>query len=143
MKNLRQTIPNNFIGILRIMLGIIFIMTGIMKLTLADFGAAWSVQLIEAEIPFYSFNYWFVPVFEIFLGIILLSGYYSRIGALAVLPVMLVAIYVHLAVSNPAAFPAQPQEPFVPLAVILMSVIIITKGGGNWSLDLKSSNKDS
>lgn len=143
MKNLRQTIPNNFIGILRIMLGIIFIMTGIMKLTLADFGAAWSVQLIEAEIPFYSFNYWFVPVFEFILGIILLSGYYSRIGAIAVLPVMLVAIYVHLAVSNPAAFPAQPQEPFIPIAIIIMSIIIITKGGGNWSLDLKSSNKDS
>ena len=56
---------------------------------------------------------------------------------------MLVAIYVHLAVSNPAAFPAQPQEPIIPIAVIVMSLIIIMKGGGNWSLDLKSSNKDS
>ena len=92
MKELRQASPNKFIGLIRIMLGIIFIMTGTMKLTLADFGAAWSIQLIEAEIPFYTLNYWFVPVFEIFLGIILLVGYYSRIGALMVLPVMLVAI---------------------------------------------------
>ena len=142
MRNLRQTFPNKFIGIIRIMLGIIFIMTGTMKLTLADFGAAWSIQLIEAEIPFYTLNYWFVPVFEICLGIILLLGYYSRIGALMALPVMSVAIYVHLTVNNPAAFPAQPQEPYIPIAVIIIALIVIMKGGGNWSMDLKSSNED-
>ncbi len=113
-------------------------MTGTMKLFLEDFGAAWSIQLIEAEIPFYTLNFWFVPVFEIFLGIILLLGYYSRIGALMVLPIMFVAIYVHLTVINPAAFPAQPQEPYIPIAIIIMAVIIIWKGGGNWSMDLKS-----
>ena len=91
------------------MLGIIFIMTGTMKLAFADFGTAWSIQLIEAEIPLYTLNYWFVPIFEISLGIVLILGYYARIGALMVLPVMLVAIYVHLTVNNPAAFPDQPQ----------------------------------
>ena len=141
MKNLRQTSLSKFVGSIRIMLGIIFIMTGTMKLTLADFGAAWSIQLIEAGIPFYTLNYWFVPVFEIFLGLILLVGYYSRIGALLIFPVMLVAIYVHLTVSNPAAFPAQPQEPYIPIAVIIMASIILRKGAGNWSLDLKSSDK--
>jgi len=140
MKNLRKTFPNKLAGVVRLMLGIIFIMTGMMKLTLADFGAAWSIQLIEAEIPFYTFNYWFVPVFETILGIVLLLGYYSRIAALMILPVMLVAIYVHLTVSNPAAFPAQPQEPYVPIAVIIMALIIIMKGGGKWSMDLKSAD---
>jgi len=138
MKNIRQTSPNKFVGSIRIMLGIIFIMTGTMKLTLPDFGAAWSIQLIEAGIPFYTLNYWFVPVFEIFMGLILLVGYYSRIGALLIFPVMIMAIYVHLTVSNPAAFPAQPQEPFIPIAVIIMALIIVKKGGGDWSKDLKS-----
>jgi len=63
INNLRQTFPNVFIGVIRVMLGIIFIMTGTMKLTLSDFGAAWFIQLIEAEIPFYTLNYWFVLVF--------------------------------------------------------------------------------
>jgi len=121
------------------MLGIIFLMTGIMKLTFAEFGSAWSVQLIEAEIPFYAFNFWTVPIFEISLGIILLIGYYSRIGAVMIIPIMSVAIYVHITVSNPAAFPAQPQEPFIPIAVIIMAVIVLIKGGGNWSLDLKTT----
>ena len=138
MKNLRQTFPNKFIGIIRLMLGIIFIMTGSMKLFLADYGTAWSIQLIEAEIPFYAFNYWFVPVFEVILGIVLFLGYYSRIGALMVLPIMLVAIYVHLTVSNPGAFPSQPQEPYMPIAIIIMAFFVMKKGGGNWSMDMKS-----
>ena len=143
MKNLRETFPNKFVGITRIMMGVIFIMTGLMKLTLAEYGAAWSIQLIEAEIPFFTFNYWFVPVFETILGIALLSGYYSRIGGLMVLPVMLVAVYVHLTVINPAAFPSQPQEPYIPIAIIVMAIIVIIKGGGSWSLDLKAFDKDS
>jgi len=143
MKDLRNTTPNKLVGIIRIMMGIIFVMTGTMKLALADFGEAWSIQLIEAEIPFYTLNYWFVPFFEICLGIILLLGYYSRFGALMVLPVMIVAIYVHLTVSNPAAFPAQPQEPFIPIAVIIMAIVIAKYGGGIWSMDLKSSQSNS
>ena len=113
-------------------------MTGIMKLTLAKYGAAWSIQLIEAEIPFYTLNYWFVPVLEIFLGTILLLGYYSRIAAIMILPIMMVATYVHLTVTNPAAFPAQPQEPYIPIAIIIMAFLVVKNGGGNWSLDLKS-----
>jgi len=139
MKKLRETSPNKWVGAIRTMLGIIFLMTGIMKLTFAEFGSAWSIQLIEAEIPFYTINYWLVPVFEIILGTILLIGYYSRIGALMIIPIMSVAIYVHITVSNPAAFPAQPQEPFIPIAVIIMAVIVLIKGGGNWSLDLKTT----
>ena len=122
------------------MLGVIFIMTGTMKLFLADYGAAWSIQLIEAEIPLYTFNYWFVPIFEVLLGVILLLGYYSRIGALMVLPIMVVATYVHLTVSNPGAFPSQPQEPYIPIVLIIMAVLVIIKGAGKWSLDLKSSS---
>ena len=137
MKNLRKTSPDKFVAIIRMMLGIIFIMTGTMKLFIADFGVAWSIQLIEAEIPFYTFNYWFVPIFEILIGIILLVGYYSRIGALMILPIMSVAVYVHLTVSNPGAFPSQPQEPIMPIVVIILALIIIKKGGGKWSLDLK------
>lgn len=137
MKNVRQTSPNKFIGAIRIMLGVIFIMTGVVKLTMADYGEAWSIQLIEAEIPLYTFNYWFVPVLELILGLFLLLGHYSRVSALLVLPIMLVAIYVHLTVINPGAFPSQPQEPYMPIVVILMTLVIIIKGGGSWSMDLK------
>jgi len=137
IQKLRATKPNRTIGFIRVMLGVVFIMTGVMKLTLPKFGAAWSVQLIEAGIPFYSFNYWFVPVFETLLGSVLLVGFYTRIGALMILPVMLVATYVHVTVPNPAAFPAQPQDPYIPIVIIIMALVVIIKGGGSWSLDSK------
>ena len=143
MKNLKQTTADKLAGSIRIMLGIIFLMTGVMKITMAEFGAAWSIQLIEAEIPLYAFNYWFVPIFEIAMGAALLVGFYARIGATMILPVMLVAIYVHLTVNNPAAFPAQPQEPYAPIMIIMMALYIIKKGGGTWSMDLKSLAADS
>ncbi|MCZ6593755.1 MAG: DoxX family protein [Bacteroidetes bacterium] len=141
MNNLQQTSPNKFVGILRILLGIIFVMTGLMKLFMADYGEAWSIQLTEAEIPLYTFNYWFVPILETLLGLFLLLGYHSRISAFLVLPIMLVAIYVHLTVTDPGAFPSQPQEPYMPIVIILMALVIIIKGAGSWSLDLKSFNK--
>jgi len=139
MNNLQQTSPNKFVGILRILLGIIFIMTGLMKLFMADYAEAWSIQLTEAEIPLYTFNYWFVPILETLLGLFLLLGYHSRISAFLVLPIMLVAIYVHLTVTDPGAFPSQPQEPYMPIVIILMALVIIIKGAGNWSMDLKSN----
>ncbi len=139
MNNLQQTSPNKFVGILRILLGIIFVMTGLMKLFTADYAEAWSIQLTEAEIPLYTFNYWFVPILETLLGLFLLLGYHSRISAFLVLPIMLVAIYVHLTVTDPGAFPSQPQEPYMPIVIILMALVIIIKGAGNWSMDLKSN----
>ena len=141
MKKIRNTSKNNLVGIVRILLGIIFVMTGGMKLTMADYGAAWSIQLIEAKIPLYAFNYWFVPVFEIVLGLFLLIGYYVKVGALLLFPPMLVAIYVHLTVTSPGAFPSQPQEPYMPIIVILMALLIMLKGAGSWSSDFKSVNK--
>lgn len=142
MNYYKQTSANKLIGIIRIMLGIIFMMTGLMKLTLPDYGEAWSIQLVEAQIPFYTFTYYFVPIFEVILGIFLLIGYYSRIAALMIFPVMLVAVYVHLTVTNPGAFPSQPQEPYMPIAVMMMAFVILTKGGGKWSMDLNSYTKN-
>ena len=141
MKALRQTSSNKWVGAIRMMLGIIFLMTGTMKLTLDEFGSAWAIQLIEAKIPLLTFNLWFVPVFEIILGVILLVGYYTRISAIMIIPIMFVAIYVHLTVINPAAFPAQPQEPIVPVAIIIMALIVFVKGGGRWSNDLRTLYK--
>jgi len=139
MNNLRHTFPNKFVGGVRIILGIIFIMTGLMKLFMADYGEAWSIQLTEAEIPLYTFNYWFVPILETILGMFLLLGFHSRISALLVLPIMFVAIYVHLTVTDPGAFPSQPQEPYMPILVILLALVVLIKGAGSWSLDLRSN----
>lgn len=134
-KTIRKTSNNKLIGLVRILLGIIFFMTGFMKLFLIDYRNAWSIQIVEARIPLYSFTYYFIPILESVLGFYLIIGYYTRIGILITFPIMLVAIYVHLSVTNPGAFPSQPQAPYIPIMIIFLSYLTLKKGGGAWSLD--------
>ena len=116
-------------------------MTGVMKLFIPTFTEAWMGQLVYAGIPFITFNFWFVPIMETALGILLLRGTFSRIAALPIIPIMLAALYVHIAVDNPALFPLQPSLPIIPLIVMIMAVVILKSGGGSWSEDLKHTIK--
>jgi len=141
MTDLRKTSENKFIGVIRIILGIIFFMTGVMKLFISIFTEAWMGQLVYAGIPFITFNFWFVPIMETVLGILLLKGSYSRVASVLIIPIMLIAFYVHIAVDNSALFPLQPALPIVPVIVILMAVVIINSGGGSWSKDLINTTK--
>jgi len=139
--DLRKTSDSKFPGVIRIILGMIFFMTGVMKLFIPMFTEAWMGQLVHAGIPLIAFNFWFVPIMETALGVLLLKGTYSRIASVAIIPIMLVAFYVHIAVDDPALFPLQPKLPIVPVIVMNMAVVILISGGGSWSKDLKHTRK--
>jgi uncharacterized membrane protein YphA (DoxX/SURF4 family) len=100
---------------------------------------AWSGQLTQARIPFYAFNLYFVPIVEIITGLLLGVGLFSRVGGLLVIPMMAVATYVHLVVDDPTLFPLQPEQPLIPIVTLAMAAYVVWRGGGAWSLDLKSS----
>lgn len=138
MYNLRKTSSSKIYGINRVMLGIMFMMTGFMKLALPDYGHAWSIQLHEAGFPFYELIYWGVPIVEFIIGTIILLGYYARIGALLVIPIMVVAVYVHLTVTDPGAFPSQPQMPIMPVIALMMAGLLWVRGSGSWSFDIQT-----
>jgi len=138
MKNLQKTTNNKLLGATRLMLGLIFTSTGIMKFTFPMLSEAWSGQLIQAKIPLYEVNVVVVPIMEILIGLVLLWGFYSRIVALIVIPIMFVAIYVHLVVDDPNLFPLQPSQPVIPIIVLVMAIYVILRGGGAWSRDLKA-----
>ena len=140
LKVIRRTTDDKVPGILRILLGGLFVMTGLMKLFVPVLGEAFSGQLIAANIPFYAFNVRVIPVAEVIVGLFLILGLFSRVGGLVVINMMLVATYVHLVVDNPALFPLQPEEPIIPLVTIGVAVYVLWRGGGTWSVDLKSSN---
>jgi uncharacterized membrane protein YphA (DoxX/SURF4 family) len=72
-----------------------------------------------------------MPALEIILGGFLLAGYYTRLAALMTIPIILVAIYLHLIVINPTAFPSQPQAPVIPSVVDMMAYYLLLKGGVN------------
>jgi len=141
MSGLRHTSDDKLAGGLRILLGLLFVMTGVMKLVVPMLAEAWSGQLLAAQVPLYELNVRLVPFIEIAVGAALLIGAYTRFACSVVIGIMVVATYVHVVVDDPSLFPLQPSEPVIPLIVFAMSAYLIWKGGGAGSLDLRASNQ--
>ncbi len=139
LAQLRKTSNDSLAGALRIFLGLIFFMAGILKVAVPYLGEAYSGQLVAANIPFYSLGLYTVPVVEMVLGVTLFFGLHARLSALIAAIIMVVAVYVHLAVEDPALFPLQPVEPIGPLVLLAMLLYVIWKGAGKWSVDLSES----
>ena len=139
LMKLRSTSHNKLAGSVRLMLAIIFLMTGPMKLVVPSLAEAWSGQLIVAQIPLFELSRWTVPFLELFLGVVLAIGLLVRPAALVVMGIMVVATYVHVIVDDPSLFPLQPSEPIIPMMVMVGSIYLLWRGGGAWSKDLKST----
>lgn len=118
-------------------LGALFLMTGVMELGVPLIAESFEGQLAAAGIPLMEAFRWVVPILEIGAGLALLVGIVTRLVALVIIAIMLVATYVHLVADDPALFPLQPSEPVVPIAVILMAIYLLWRGGGSASVDLR------
>ncbi len=138
MDEVRQTSNNKLAGGIRLLLTILFLMTGAMKLLVPTLADAWSGQLLAADLPLYSITLWTVPFLEMLLGVVLATGGFVRPAVVLVMGIMVVATYVHVVVDDPSLFPLQPSEPIIPLIVVVLSLYLLWKGAGSWSLDLKA-----
>ena len=139
LDDIRKTPYNKPVGSIRILLAMLFLMTGVMKLLIPMLAEAWSGQLLAANIPLYTVSRWSVPFLEMALGTVLAIGAFVRPAAVVVMGIMVVATYVHLVVDDPSLFPLQPSEPIIPLMVIVMSMYVLWRGAGAWSLDLRAT----
>ena len=133
----RATQPGTPIAIVRVLLGVLFLMTGLMKLFVPELRAAFSGQLTAAAIPAHGLNMWLVPLAEVLMGSALVAGFLSRLASLMGIGMMMVATYVHLVVHNPELFPLQPEAPIIPLVVMILCLYVLKAGSGSWSLDLQ------
>ena len=138
LRTIRSTRSDRVATGIRIFIGIMFVMTGIMKLVVPSLGAAFAGQLAAANIPLQELNQWVVPFLEVGVGAVLLVGYHTRIATLLVYNIMIVAAYVHVVVSDPSLFPLQPEEPIIPVVVMILAAYLLLRGGGAGSLDLKT-----
>ena len=138
-KSIRNTRNDRVSAGIRIGLGVVFLMTGVMKVVVPTLGAAFAGQLAAANIPFQDLNRWVVPFVEMAIGGALLIGFYTRLATLVVFSIMIVGTYVHLVVDDPSLFPLQPEEPIIPAVVMILSVYVLLRGGGSGSWDLSAS----
>ena len=139
LQSIRRTRDDRVAAWIRIALGVLFVMTGVMKLVVPSLGAAFAGQLAGANIPLQELNRWVVPFIEVGVGGALLIGFYTRIATLIVFTIMIVGTYVHLVVDDPSLFPLQPEQPIIPVAVMIISIYVLLRGGGSGSSDLRAS----
>jgi uncharacterized membrane protein YphA (DoxX/SURF4 family) len=136
LTKLRQTRASNSAAAIRILLGLLFLATGVMKFAVPELRAAFSGQLTASGIPFHSLNMWVVPAAEIGVGVLFILGFLSRLASLSAIVMMVVATYVHLVVDDPTLFPLQPEEPIIPTIAIALCLYLLWIGSGSWSLDV-------
>lgn len=125
-------------GTLRLVLGVLFVMTGAMKIVVPVLAEAFSGQLAASGLPFTALARWTVPFLEIAVGVMLLAGTSVRVACLVVIGLMLTATFVHLSVDDPSLFPLQPSEPIIPIVVIGMASYVLWKGGRSRSRELNA-----
>ena len=136
---LRKTSSDKIGGVLRLLLGIVFFMAGILKVVVPSLGNAFAGQLIAANIPLQDIVLFTFPIVEMVLGVLLVVGFHARLSAAAAAVSMIVATYVHVAVEDPSLFPLQPVEPVGPLVVLVMALYVLWRGGGAWSIDFNEA----
>tara|TARA_R110002072_G_scaffold150953_2_gene299783 strand:+ start:20655 stop:21125 length:471 start_codon:yes stop_codon:yes gene_type:complete len=147
---LTHTTNHKHIAILRILAGAPLLMFGLMHLT----GASPMQPLVEAAgLPMPGLTAIAAPIAQVIAGLILLSGAYARIGALLAIPVMIGGLVTNFKIPNdqwPTPSDTEPNimvpgtEPamLTPIAivVILLSIYIVIKGAGPWSIDARSAD---
>lgn len=105
--------------------------------------------LIAMQLPFVSLNMIAAPLAEVIAGSLLLLGLFSRLGGLIGVAVMAVAIYATIVIFNltpqdlPPGLKELPFVPPLPLPIVtgLLSLYIMVRGGGPFSLDQLRSKR--
>jgi putative oxidoreductase len=123
---------------LRLTIGFLFILHGAEKVFGINGGiglSAW-VGLKDAAVGLRPAWLWLgaAAFFELIGGILILVGFLTRLGALMLIPVMLVAIYSGLSANDGG--PLIPlQHIGYPLAMLGALLALVTAGGGRASVD--------
>ena len=140
--SLRKTSDSKLLFLLRLLVGLPLLFFGILHFIKL---AAFTNILIASGMPFVEFNTFAAPVVEVLAGVLLLPGWFTRLGGVLAVFAMAPAIYGTLAIDAltlknlPPGLEAIPQVPplFVPIALLLFGVLLAFYGGGGFSLDRK------
>jgi len=132
--DLRTTTPAKWILAPRLIAAVPLFVFGSFHLT----GMSPLLEILRrAEIPFPEINFYLAPVFMVLSGISLGIGFYARIGALIASLAMIVAAYSKLVIEE---WPGPMEIPLaLPLVVLACCLVVLIKGPGAWSADLKAT----
>ena len=135
-KLILNTENDNKIIFLRSVVGLIFIIEGILKyLYLEVYGPS-----LFNEIGFKYAFFWayFTGAFEILCGFLVLIGLFTRIASIPLLIIMIIAlITTKLPLLASRGFWTFAHEYQLDFTLTILLILLIIYGGGRWSADLK------
>ncbi len=140
MKKLQQTTDKSFPIVPRLIAG------GILTFfSLKHFGDPqhFANIMTAAGFPMVDLNVWAASATELLAGILLLSGFFTRVGGLLGIATMVPAVIATLIIAglDPANLPGGLTEvPFVPplplpIVTMVTSLVAFALGGGKFSVD--------
>ncbi|WP_114749128.1 DoxX family protein [Pleomorphovibrio marinus] len=132
-KALRSDHSNTTI-IIRLMVGTVFLSEGIQKFLFPDIRGAGRFEKIGLPSPEVLGS--FVGTFEIVCGVLILLGLLTRLASVPTLIIMLVAMATTKSeILANDGFWEMMHASRTDWAMLLGSLFLVIKGGGNWSID--------
>lgn len=125
--------------IIRLMVGTVFLSEGIQKFLFAE--KLGTGRFVKIGLPNPDFLGPFVGAFEIACGILVLIGLFTRLSAIPIFIIMLVAMATtktQLYIDK--GFWSMLHDSRTDWAMFLGSIFLFIKGGGRWSLDKSLSD---
>ncbi len=127
--------------IIRLMVGIVFLSEGIQKFLFPAIRGAGRFDKIG--LPFPDILGSFVGGFELLCGVLILIGLFTRLAAIPTLVIMIVAISTtKLGILWDDGFWPMMHSSRTDWAMLMGSLFLILKGGGNWSFDKMYMRKE-
>lgn len=127
--------------LIRLMVGAVFLSEGIQKFL---FPAARGVgRFVKIGLPAPEFLAYFVAVFEIVCGIMILAGWLTRLAAIPMIINMLVAIgSTKIPILLQSGFWQMAHEARTDFSMLLGAIFLLLTGSGGWSVDRRLSQRN-
>ena len=133
MPTLQQTTPRKIILLPRLFAGVPLVVFSAMHFMnpqhLREILTAGGVPMVEV-------NIWAASSAEMLGGVLLLTGFFARVGGLLGVGTMMPAILTTVRLASLPDAPTVPPLP-VPIVVLVASTIVMVLGGGAWGGDAR------
>lgn len=128
--------------LIRLMVGVVFLSEGLQKFLFPGQRGAGRFEKIGLPEP--EFLGYFVGSFEVVCGLLVLLGLFTRLAAIPLILIMLVALATtKTALFDNEGFWAMLHGSRTDWAMLLGSIFLLIRGGGKWSADLALQNSNS
>jgi uncharacterized membrane protein YphA (DoxX/SURF4 family) len=133
IQQLRQTRPRKIVLLPRLLAGVPLVVFSAMHVMNPHH---FRDILTAGGMPMVDVNVWAASSAEMLGGVLLLTGFFARVGGLLGIGTMVPAILTTVRLASLPDAPMVPPLP-MPIMVFLASTVVLMLGGGAWSGDAR------